>query len=107
MLGIVVLLFSISSIQAQKLTVQVSANKVQVGAAFQVVLTLMHSLQLIHLKFKDFDVFSDPLLVKVCMNGAMSASFLFHLIAAKRRVSYKSTNDNGGEWSEYFENLDY
>lgn len=88
MLGVVVLLFSISAIHAQKLTVQVSANKVQVGAAFQVVFTVdAQPSTYTPPNFKDFDVFSGPNTSQSMqyVNGAMSASFsISFLIAAKK-----------------------
>ncbi|HWY12792.1 MAG TPA: BatD family protein [Bacteroidia bacterium] len=88
MFSVVTLLFSISSIQAQKLTVQVSANKVQVGAAFQVVFTVnAQPTTYTPPNFKDFDVFSGPNVSQSTqiMNGNMSQQFMISfLIAAKK-----------------------
>jgi hypothetical protein len=88
MLGVVAVLFSISSLQAQKLTVQVSSNKVQVGAAFQVVFTVnAQPSTYTPPDFKDFDIFSGPNTSQSMqyVNGALSQSFsISFLIAAKK-----------------------
>ncbi len=88
LLSLVGILFSISSLQAQKLTVQVSANKVQIGAAFQVVFTInAQPSTYTPPNFKDFDVFSGPNQSSSMqyVNGALSQSFsISFLIAAKK-----------------------
>ena len=88
MLSVVAALFSISSLQAQKLTVQVSANKVQVGAAFQVVFTVnAQPSTYTPPNFKDFDIFSGPNTSQSMqyVNGALSQSFsISFLISAKK-----------------------
>lgn len=88
MLGAVAALFSISNLQAQKLTVQVSANKVQVGSAFQIVFTVnAQPSTYTPPNFKDFDVFSGPNTSQSMqyVNGSLSQSFsISFLIAAKK-----------------------
>lgn len=88
MLSVVAALFSFSSLQAQKLTVQVSANKVQVGSAFQVVFTVnAQPSTYTPPDFKDFDIFSGPNTSQSMqyVNGALSQSFsISFLIAAKK-----------------------
>ncbi len=88
MLSVVAALFSISNLKAQKLTVQVSANKVQVGAAFQVVFTVnAQPSTYTPPNFKDFDIFSGPNTSQSMqyVNGALSQSFsISFLIAAKK-----------------------
>lgn len=86
-LGIVTSLFSIS-LHAQKLTVQVSANKVQVGQAFQIVFSInAQPSTYTPPNFKDFDIFSGPnqSTSMQYVNGSMSTSFsISFLIAAKK-----------------------
>jgi hypothetical protein len=88
MLGVVVSLFSVSGLYAQKLTVQVSANKVQVGSPFQVVFTVnAQPSTYTPPNFKDFDIFSGPNTSQSMqyVNGAMSQSYsISFLIAAKK-----------------------
>src|SRR5258708_3227301 len=79
MFSVVAMLFSVSSIHAQKLTVQVSANKVQVGAAFQVVFTVnAQPTTYTPPNFNGFDVFSGPNVSQSTqiMNGNMSQQFM-------------------------------
>ncbi len=86
-LSIVTSLFSIS-LHAQKLTVQVSANKVQVGQAFQIVFSInAQPSTYTPPNFKDFDIFSGPnqSTSMQYVNGSMSTSFsISFLIAAKK-----------------------
>ncbi len=88
MFSVVALLFSVSSIHAQKISVQVSANKVQVGAAFQVMFTAnAQPSTYTPPNFNGFDVFSGPNVSQSTqiMNGSMSQSFMISfLIAAKK-----------------------
>lgn len=82
------LLYSYTSFLGQKLTVQVSANKVQVGAAFQVVFTVnAQPSTYTPPNFKDFDIFSGPNTSQSMqyVNGSLSQSFsISFLIAAKK-----------------------
>ena len=83
MLSVVALLFSIPSIQAQKLTVQVSANKVQVGSPFQVVFTVnAQPTTYTPPNFNGFDVFSGPNVSQSTqiMNGNMSQQFMISFL---------------------------
>jgi hypothetical protein len=88
---IVVLFCSISSF-AQKVTVQVSANKVQVGTPFQVVFTVNSQPSTYTApNFKDFDVFSGPNQSSSMqfVNGSMSQSFsVSFLLAAKKEGKF-------------------
>jgi hypothetical protein len=86
-IGIICLLFSVP-VFSQKINVQVSANKVQVGVAFQVAFTINASpANYTPPNFKDFDVFSGPNQSSSMQfaNGNMSQSFtISFLIAAKK-----------------------
>ncbi|MGZ3932347.1 MAG: BatD family protein [Bacteroidia bacterium] len=81
------LLFSFSLL-SQKINVQVSANRVQVGAAFQVAFSINASpSNYTPPSFKDFDVFSGPNVSQSMQfaNGNMSQSYtISFLIAAKK-----------------------
>ena len=77
-----------SSYFSQKISVQVSANRVQVGAAFQVVFTVnAQPTTYTPPNFNGFDVFSGPNVSQSTqiMNGNMSQQFMISfLIAAKK-----------------------
>ncbi len=82
------LLYSYTSFFSQKLTVQVSANKVQVGSPFQIVFTVnAQPSTYTPPNFQSFDIFSGPNTSQSMqyVNGAMSQSFsISFLIAAKK-----------------------
>ena len=82
------LLYSYTSFLSQKLTVQVSANKVQVGSPFQIVFTVnAQPSTYTPPNFQSFDIFSGPNTSQSMqyVNGAMSQSFsISFLIAAKK-----------------------
>lgn len=85
---IVAMVFSVSKLSAQKVTVQVSSSKVQVGVPFQVAFTFNATPNTYTPpNFKDFDVYSGPNQSQSVqyVNGNMSASFtISYLIAAKK-----------------------
>lgn len=87
------LLYSYTSFLAQKVTVQVSSNKVQVGSPFQIVFTAnAQPSTYTPPNFKDFDVFSGPNTSQSMqyVNGAMSQSFsISFLIAAKKEGKFQ------------------
>lgn len=88
----VALLISFPSF-SQKLTVQVSSNKVQVGSPFQVVFTVnAQPSTYTPPNFQDFDIFSGPNTSQSMqyINGSMSQSFsISFLIAAKKEGKLK------------------
>lgn len=88
---IMALLCSVSSF-AQKVTVQVSANKVQVGSPFQIMFTVNSQPSTYTApNFKDFDVFSGPNQSSSMqlVNGSMSQSFsVSFLLAAKKEGKF-------------------
>lgn len=88
MLTVVVTLLLAVPVFSQKINVQVSANRVQVGAAFQVAFTINASpSNYTPPNFKDFDVFSGPNVSQSMQfaNGNMSQSYtISFLIAAKK-----------------------
>ena len=92
LITVIVLLSSLYSF-AQKVTVQVSANKVQVGSPFQIVFTAnAQPSTYTPPNFKDFDVFSGPNTSQSMqyVNGAMSQSFsISFLIAAKKEGKFQ------------------
>jgi hypothetical protein len=76
------------NVQAQKVTVQVSANKVQVGTPFQIQWSI-NSMPNTYTPpdFKNFDIYSgpNPMQSTQIVNGNMSQSFsVSYLIAAKK-----------------------
>jgi hypothetical protein len=91
--GILVALFSFTQLFSQKLTVQVSSNKVQVGSPFQVVFTVnAQPSTYTPPNFQDFDIFSGPNTSQSMqyVNGSMSQSFsISFLIAAKKEGKLK------------------
>ncbi len=93
MLSVVVMVFSVSNVFAQKVSVQVSANKVQVGSPFQIVFTAnAQPSTYTPPNFKDFDIFSGPNTSQSMqyVNGAMSQSFsISFLIAAKKEGKFQ------------------
>jgi hypothetical protein len=84
---VLAVLLSFSSF-AQKVTVQVSANKVQVGTPFQIVFTVNSQPSTYTApNFKDFDVFSGPNQSSSMqfVNGAMSQSFSVSFLLAPKK----------------------
>lgn len=87
-MSLLMALFSFTPLFSQKVTVQVSSNKVQVGSPFQVVFTAnAQPNTYTPPNFKDFDVFSGPNTSQSMqyVNGALSQSFsISFLISAKK-----------------------
>jgi len=87
------LLCSYTSFLAQKVSVQVSSNKVQVGSPFQIVFTAnAQPSTYTPPNFKDFDIFSGPNTSQSMqyVNGALSQSFsISFLIAAKKEGKFQ------------------
>jgi hypothetical protein len=90
---VAILFFSFSETRAQKLSVQVSSNKVQVGSPFQIVFTVnAQPSTYTPPNFQDFDIFSGPNTSQSMQyaNGSMSQSFsISFLIAAKKEGKLK------------------
>ena len=86
------LLYFCTSTFSQKVTVQVSANKVQIGSPFQIVFTVNSQPSTYNApNFRDFDVFSGPNQSSSMqfVNGSMSQSFsVSFLLAAKREGKF-------------------
>lgn len=91
--GILVALFSFTQLFGQKVTVQVSSNKVQVGSPFQIVFTAnAQPSTYTPPNFKDFDVFSGPNTSQSMqyVNGSLSQSFsISFLISAKKEGKFQ------------------